>query len=305
MNRVYLKGFFGCALFFVFLFNGCSKPQSYPWVETSYYYWKSALNLNDDDGLFLTQNHIQRFYIRFFDLDWDDNKKAFAERAPLTLGQIKALPPEVVPVIFITPTATKHLVRRQQKNVAQEIITRCQDLLAKMNGKSLSEIQIDCDWTPSTRENYFEFLKGFRALLSKGEKPIVLTATIRLHQVKYRNETGIPPVDRGVLMIYNSSTPLDWSDKNSILDESDARSYLKNISRYPLPLDIALPLYRWGAQYNNSQRFIRLFRLNPKNPEIAKSFTHLSGILYQADRDVYLGDIRFMQGDYLKVNKAT
>ena len=80
-----------------------------------------------------------------------------------------------------------------------------------------------------------------------------LSATIRLHQIKYRKKTGIPPVDRGALMVYNFNAPDKFSPINSIFDAEEGGKYLKNAKTYELPLDIALPLFSWGLVFRNRQ----------------------------------------------------
>jgi hypothetical protein len=48
------------------------------------------------------------------------------------------------------------------------------------------------------KDNYLKFIAVFKKLSKKK-----LSATIRLHQVKYFKKTKIPNVDSGVLMYYN------------------------------------------------------------------------------------------------------
>ncbi len=70
-------------------------------------------------------------------------------------------------------------------------------------------LQIDCDWTTKTAPKYFYFLQQIREKLDAHEDGgtfaslAMLSATIRLHQVKYPEKSGMPPVDKGVLMFYN------------------------------------------------------------------------------------------------------
>ena len=110
-----------------------------------------------------------------------------------------------------------------------------------------SELQVDCDWTPSTRAAYFALLDNLgKKLHAEGKS---LSATIRLHQVKYRSQTGVPPVDRGMLMAYNLLPPTDAGEKSSILDDGELAGYLPSMKSYPLPLDTALPVFGWVAQW--------------------------------------------------------
>ncbi|MBK8703650.1 MAG: hypothetical protein IPN33_08475 [Saprospiraceae bacterium] len=117
------------------------------------------------------------------------------------------------------------------------------------------EIQIDCDWTEKTRDSYFYLLKKMREQLEPGN--CALSATIRLHQVRYFKKTGAPPVDRGMLMFYNMGDVESWEEPNSILNIKKGEPYLDGAARYPLPLDVALPAFGWGVLFREG-RMIRL-----------------------------------------------
>jgi hypothetical protein len=290
--------------FSFFLFFGCNhSPNPLPAAETSFYYWKSVLDLNESDGNYFKQKNVHRIYIRFFDLDWDDQKKIFFSLQPLTIKTEIGLPEEVVPVVFITKRALEHLALKGNPETVQFVLKQCFSIPLK--NKNFNEIQMDGDWLPRTRENYFNFLEEIRKEFQRNSKSGVISATIRLHQIKYRSQTGIPPVDRGILMVYHSSTPTEFDPKNSIFDEKEAKSYLASLNTYPLPLDVAFPLFQWGALFNTNQEFLKIFRINPNSPIIRKSFKHVSGTLYQAKADVYLDETRFMRGDYLKIEKSS
>lgn len=283
----------------ILLVLGCSRPFP-PVTEQTYYYWKPRLDLSQNDGQFFQSQKIQRLYIRFFDLDWDaKTKKPFA-RAVLYTKDATGLPPQVVPVVFVTAETLKHL--KKYEAAAAFVLGRVRDLAKGLGRPDIPEIQMDGDWTPSTREAYFSLLQAMKKRMGK-EGP-GLSATIRLHQVKYRRETGVPPVDRGILMVYHTSAPQELNTKNSILDRTDARSYLRDLKHYPLPLDVAFPLFSWGAQFNQVGRFLKVFHLKPGDPAIRGSFDHIDGPLYRAKADIYLSGIRFMKDDYLKVETS-
>jgi hypothetical protein len=71
-----------------------------------------------------------------------------------------------------------------------------------------------------------------------------ISTTIRLHQVKYFERTGIPPVDKYVLMFYNMGK-LGKTESNSIYNSPDAAKYIQSLNKYPKKLDIALPIFSW------------------------------------------------------------
>ena len=67
----------------------------------------------------------------------------------------------------------------------------------------------------------------------------MLSATIRLHQLKFIGESGIPPVDKGLLMCYNMGDLHRLRISNSILETAELKKYIKQLSVYPLKLDVA------------------------------------------------------------------
>ena len=77
---------------------------------------------------------------------------------------------------------------------------------------------------------------------------VFVSSTIRLHQLKM----DPPPVDQGVLMVYNTGALRETGTKNSILDYDDVKTYLSGKSiHYDLPLDFAFPTYGWGVMFRN------------------------------------------------------
>ena len=108
----------------------------------------------------------------------------------------------------------------------------------------VKEIQIDCDYTINSLPTYYQFLKEVKE--AWGQQ---LSTTIRLHQLSMK----APPVDYGVLMLYNTGDPRKWTERNPILDIRDVSPYLKRLDRYPLPLAAAYPVFSWLRMINGLQ----------------------------------------------------
>ena len=104
-------------------------------------------------------------------------------------------------------------------------------------------MQIDCDWTAKTKDAYFAFLNALKKQAFFQAK--TLSVTIRLHQVKFRSQNGIPPADRGLLMCYNMGNLRHPETKNSIIEETELKKYIRDLDSYALPLDVALPIFDW------------------------------------------------------------
>ena len=114
---------------------------------------------------------------------------------------------------------------------------------------NVSEIQIDCDWTRSTRLLYDEFMQ---AMLSEcHSRHLKLSSTIRLHQLAQTP----PPADRGVLMMYNTGDATDIGCHKPILDMHDAAPYLPRLKDYKLKLSTAYPIFAWRILFRGG-RFV-------------------------------------------------
>ncbi|MCT7581686.1 hypothetical protein [Aliarcobacter butzleri] len=207
----------------VFSYNKTQKKD----IQISFYSWENS---------FGEQNINEKLYIKVLDVN-------FSTKLELLKTNIKETPKNFIPVIYIT--------NETMKNVYYSLLSKA--ILETLKNYKFDEIQIDCDWSLSTRSNYFNLLEDLKEKLNK-----TISATIRLHQIKYYTKTGIPPVDYGVLMYYNMSNIGDFNTKNSILDNEIAKKYHYNFDVYPLKLKLALPLYSQAIQFRE-EKAISLF----------------------------------------------
>lgn len=155
---------------------------------------------------------------------------------------------QFVPVVFITNRTMLQCDTIQLRVLADKLERK----LVQLCGLSYNEVQFDCDWTARSKDNYFAFLRLIRLRLNRR-----LSATVRLHQFKDPEGTGVPPVDRGMLMLYNVEDVKTYGSRNSIFNEEAAKPYINGAGPYPLPLDVALPAYSWLVHYRNG-RFVRI-----------------------------------------------
>lgn len=220
-----------------FVIVGCHRQVTTP--TRSAYYWSTTWETDSALTTFLQSNGIDKLYLRFFDVVVDDHGEVMPNA---TLRFAAPIPDslEVVPTVFILNGCLK----KDVGNLDQLLVKRILQMCETHDVPGVKEIQIDCDWSPSTRKNYFELLSRLRSSLhSQGLR---LSATIRLHQL---GETP-PPVDHGVLMMYNTGE-VGNKDKNPILDLDDCAPYLPNLSKYDLPLSTAYPVFSWELLFRN------------------------------------------------------
>ena len=225
--------------------------------RNSVYYWKTTFSLDDYEVEFLQHHDIEKVYLRFFDVDVNHGDIFSDKCVPVatldldygggSLRDIKDL--VIVPVVFITPEAI-----REYRTFTDDLAHRLKAMCDAYN-LNIEEVQFDCDWTGSTRDDFYQFLKDERLALKKYfMKDVRLSSTIRLHQLAQTP----PEVEYGVLMCYNTGNFKNFDTKNSILDVEDVKPYLKYLKSYELPLTLALPTYLWHVEFDENKEFVRL-----------------------------------------------
>lgn len=268
-------------------------------VSPAFYHWQTALNLAPSERQYLDSFRCKRLYIKVLDVGWNS---VSGEAAPYSLldfsapGQIAGL--EKVPVVFITNEVFSRLSTVEIEWLARKINGVLVAFKMAPGVGPFTEVQFDCDWTPSTREAFFLFLKKMKTCLPEKTR---MSATIRLHQYKFPDQTGVPPVDRGMLMFYNTGDIENAGDQNSIFNAAAARKYTEGAPKhYPLPLDLALPLFSWGLVYRNGE----LWKIIPEVAEETWAdtarFTRIGPALPEEVRRYEVKNGTFLSGHYLR-----
>lgn len=290
----------GLLCIFSFSLIGCNKDKSI--VNRCFYYWQQDFTLSNETLNTLTSLEINKLYVKFFDVNWD---KATAQPSPVADIHFSSEIPagiEIIPVVFITNETLSHLDSAQTTMLAQKISKRIQGVIETNKIATPQEIQLDCDWTESTRENYFLLISTMKNF--PDWKNTLWSATIRLHQIKYAEQTGIPPVNRGMLMFYNMGNIEDISAENSIYDAATAELYTNRISEYPLPLDAALPCYSWGLLFDGQELLKIFYPLYPAQVD-EKYFIKKSENMHAAKGNFYFRGQFFVEGNILKLETMT
>lgn len=264
----------------------------------SFYFWETTYKLDSIENKYLQELNVEKLYVRFFDLDIKNGTAM-----PVATINIKSQNKhqEVVPVVFITNETFKQIEQNKIKELAFHTIHEIEFIHQKISHRALNEIQFDCDWTSATKEKYFYFLEEI-----KKQKPtLFLSATIRLHQIKYKEETGVPPIDKGVLMYYATSNPITTKEENSILDNLEAQKYIQHLADYSLTLDVALPIYSWAivSNYLDEKRLINgikktqlsdtsLYKKLNENNYLVKQEHYLNSIFVYEDYHIKIEEIQ-------------
>ncbi|MFD1601279.1 hypothetical protein ACFSJW_23045 [Flavobacterium artemisiae] len=262
----------------------------------SFYYWKTIFKLSKTEKEVLEENKVQKLYIRYFDIGLHPETKL-----PIPLGPIRfdenTSKYIIVPVIFI-----QNKVMLQSNLDIDDLVKKTFGLIEQINSKNKitsSEIQIDCDWSLDSKESYLKFIEVFKKISKKK-----LSATIRLHQVKYFKKTKIPNVDAGVLMYYNMGS-IAPDSLNSIYDQKIAARYLKSLKKYPLCLNYALPIYSWAVHIRNQKVIGLRSKVLRKDLETDSNFKKTSAIFFKVLHSNYKNGVFYEENDLLKLEEIT
>ena len=325
-------------LLFVVLSSGSCEKEHETEVIRSFCYWKTDLSFDKEDDSIIKDMKVRHLYVRFFDVDWNPFSKEPLPVATIHDIRLNESNPEITPSVFITNEVVLKSDKKQLDSLAIQITKRIQQIGNKMNEikaesiaykivypqnynnkkdfkqlnydsvKSVElaklkvdfkEILLDCDWSEKSKENYFYLLQKIKKEIPTSN----LTATIRLWQYKYAEKSGIPPVDKGLLMCYNVSKPEDFQTKNSIGTSDELAQYITH-NQYKLKLDIALPLYSWAVVFRGN-KFKGILsdyeQLINDTIKLKKSASDK----YILQDDILIGQTYLRNGDEIRIEKIS
>ena len=216
----------------VLTMTGCRQSEMPQ--ENAIYYWRTEWRTDSVERAFLQQHHINTVYCRYFDVVMNSNGKPMPNA---TIRFVQGQLPDIrlIPTIFITEAC----MHQRHQDLAKKLVERVVQINETNDIGGVDELQIDCDYTARSRQTYYDFLQQVRGEAKR--HGMRLSATIRLHQLSM----PVPPVDYGVLMIYNTGDPNKFEERNPILDIRDVQPYLRHLAGYNLPLAAAYPTFRW------------------------------------------------------------
>ena len=214
------------------LLTGCAKQSGMP-QQNAVYYWRTEWRLDSLARGFLTRYQVEKVYCRYFDVVMTDDEPM--PNATITFAEPVDEALTIVPTVYIT----EDCMHQSHDGLARKIVERIVQMNETNDVAGVSEIQIDCDYTSRSRHTYYQFLDEVRQVARSHD--MLLSVTIRLHQLSM----AVPPADYGVLMLYNTGDPMNFQERNPILDMRDVQPYLRYLKDYSLPLAAAYPVFLW------------------------------------------------------------
>jgi hypothetical protein len=272
----------------------CNPISQNKQLSLSFYHWKAKFQPSSIEMAYLKELEVRKLYLRYFDVDLEEGKAV-----PISRIQFPTIPLQnriLVPVVFITNRCMRSISEEGAASLAEKIWLLIREL--HPGERAPEEVQLDCDWSDSSRATYFALLRAMKRKVSR------VSCTIRLHQIKHRERTGVPPVEKGVLMFYNMGDVQDIATANSILSLETARPYLERLSSYPLSLDLALPLFSWGVLFRDGQMIKLINQLERKELQNDSLASSLDGHYYRINRKSVLRGHFLYEGDTIRLENS-
>jgi hypothetical protein len=301
------------ALLIPVILTACSTNKQST-KKPSFYYWKTVFEFTAEDSAFLAEVQPEKLYVRFFDLESNYNYHTNYKIVPNARLINKTRFPdgiEIIPVVFIEEYSITDLSEEELKKHAKLTREKIGRMHKRYSSVPLKEIQVDCDWDSNSKDEFFAFTKYLRA----ENDSILLSSTIRLYQYKYFDKAGVPPVDKGVLMYYNMGDRHEFDEKNYVLNHEEGMKYMSKKNTYPLPIDLALPIYYQGIIFNQQDSSSRgLLNSSQVDKLLSEnSVTSLGENLYSIkihneysyEAENFFGYNYFDPGDFLRIDKVT
>ncbi|WP_118952881.1 hypothetical protein [Taibaiella helva] len=274
---------------------GCTQPKKKE-IAPAFYFWKTNFRTGAYEQQLIRATGVRTLYLRLFDVSWDERRQQAIPLGILQSDSIRDTTLQYIPVIYLTQSCLTRLKEEDLPGLAARIDTLAGQLCSRY-GIAPAELQLDCDWTRSSANLYFSLLQQLK------QRPFfkdrLLSCTIRLHQVKYVSASGLPPVDKGLLMVYNMGNLTRYGGHNSILDPEETRQYLKRLALYPLPLDVALPTYHWAVLFEQEQFKGILYNLS-KEQFGRDELKPVKGNLYRIGKTGIKGGYRLKAGQEIR-----
>lgn len=270
--------------------------------QRAFYFWKTRWISSPEILTQLNKNQIHQLYMRFFDVEWNETRSSAQPVSPLEVVAPLPTKVEIVPVVYITNSVFLKMNYADVEGLGDKIWRKV-NAIARAQNVVIRQLQIDCDWSDGSRRNYFHFAELLHSKL-KTQK-VILSSTIRLHQIKYAKRTGVPPVDRGMLMFYNFGRIKADSDYSSIFNSRDAGLYAKYIASYKLPLDLSLPIFSWGVHSRDGKVVGLLSKMNVDDFESSDGFLRIAHNKLKATQSFFFRGTYYAKDDLILIEETS
>ncbi|MCZ4695751.1 hypothetical protein DWB61_13570 [Ancylomarina euxinus] len=267
--------------------------------EIAFYHWKAKADFTRSYSEAIKTTDANTVYMHYFDIE-PLKEPSWRNDGIYPTYVLKSVDKayqnlNIVPVVYIANQVfkTKEL---DVPDLANRITKLVDQISSKHFKKKIEQVQIDCDWTVTTRSHYFALLEALKCKYD-------IDVTIRLHQIKFQDKTGVPPVNKGTLMLYNMGD-LRNNEQNSILESAIVGQYIDEGSTFPLKLKIALPLFAQTVVTNNTKKIKLIKDANRTVLEKDSHFKQINSTNFEVVKDTLYKGFYLAKGYNLKLENV-
>ena len=234
----------------------------------------------------IQETNTKRLYIKFFDVvfnEWQQRPLPLAqvEFDTTSLKWIKESGIEIVPVLYINNDLVDKVNSERISALADRIMLLLKTRLDQFYLTDIKLVHIDCDWSVSSQEKYFDLLRYFETLPFFLDKQI--SVAVRPKQMGNNAKFGTPPVKRIVFTL-------------DMQDEKFEPSWLKN---YAIPLDVSLPVFNDPIVFRNNSAMGEISGI-PDSSWQSEKVCQKSGEYFEVIKDTVVHFHYFKKGDHIE-----
>ena len=139
----------------LFFLTSCTSNKKE--ITPAFYHWQTNFSLTQSEKDYLHNFSVKKLYVKFFDVDWNGKMQEPLPVAEVILDTTDLEKIEIIPTIFITNRSLKNYPLEKMDLLGKNILEKIFSIK-----KNVREIQIDCDWSETTEEKYFQLLRFFK-----------------------------------------------------------------------------------------------------------------------------------------------
>lgn len=235
--------------------------------------------------------------VRYFDVTWKNN-----QANPTGIASLPKNLPLQSAAVFIQRQVLEKTPKSQIPQLSNQIVSLIQQM--EIGHQKAKEILIDFDWGKSTKENYFELIQELKKKLPHKK----ISATVRLSQFANPSKYGVPPTDRGLLMMYQTGS-LNKPEKPLLWEKTEVQQYLKQ-SNYPISLDVAIPAFSWSriqrkVTIKNKRNISIVFPSYLPELQTNKHFKQIETNVFLCIQPHFFHGFFLLTGDQVKCEKVS
>lgn len=263
---------------------GCNPHKK---ISIGVYDWETQAVWTAERNRYMAESEMKKLYIKC--LETDGHEFIYTQisgHLPTTI--------DIVPVIRLNSDyflQCREPIAWQASRLLQEIVQFQQQYRLP----TITEIQVDFDYTADNRALYFSLLKRLK-LLSKDK----ITITLNLEKLKERQ--ALPPVDGAMLMLYDFGG--DALGAPTIFNEGRLFSYQEALKNYSMPLSFAVATFSRTSLIRNNALVATL----QLDAGILRDDAHVvfsGNNRYEVIKTFDMQGIHLQQGDILVCDEAT